>query len=399
MFKKASVIVLGTNVNGLGVIRSLGRLGADCMAVYAQTAGDFALHSRYLKRSRRVSPDADDSEILAALNHLSSDTHDEKPVLIATTDRFSQFICQNQEVLSDSFICCSASAELCDTFLDKWKAAQICERYNIPIPKTLFPQTRDDLATVIAALKFPVIVKPRYTFDPSFPGKNVVAAHASELITLYRDHDIAGRAVIQEIVPSGDGDIIVIVAYSSTDGEVAATYSGRKIRQDPPDFGASCFAVSERHGDLEKLSRSFLDSIGYKGFSMLEFARSREDGQEYFIELNTRTAWPNQLFSDARVDLSQLAYFDLTGHDISSMAGKIEQKDDVFWLDFARDLGSFLAKRRQHKITFAQWLVSIVKARSFAYWRLSDPMPFVFGCLSLIRENLKKLRFNDRQTG
>ena len=71
MFKKASVIVLGTNVNGLGVIRSLGRLGVDCMAVYAQTAGDFALHSRYLKRSRRLSPDADDSEILAALNHLS----------------------------------------------------------------------------------------------------------------------------------------------------------------------------------------------------------------------------------------------------------------------------------------------------------------------------------------
>ena len=53
MIRKKTAIILGSNVNGLGVIRSLGRLGVDCMAVYAETAGDFALYSRYLKRSRQ----------------------------------------------------------------------------------------------------------------------------------------------------------------------------------------------------------------------------------------------------------------------------------------------------------------------------------------------------------
>ena len=391
MFKKVSAIVLGTSVNGLGVIRSLGRLGVDCMAVYAQAAGDFALHSRYLKRSSRISSDAEDSEIFVALNQLSSGTCDEKPILIATTDRYSQFICQNQQVLSDGFLFRSPSAELCDTFLDKWKTAQICERYGVRTPTTRCPQTRDEIEAVGTALNFPVVVKPRYTFDPSFPGKNVVASNASELSALYRDHDIAGRAVVQEIISSGDGDIIVIAAYSNTDGKVVATYSGRKIRQFKPDFGASCFAISEGHSELERLSQNFLNSIGYQGFSMLEFARSREDGHKYFIELNARTAWTNQLFSDAGVDLSQMAYFDLTGHGISAKVGRIRQKDGVIWLDFARDLGSFLAKRRQRKIRFAQWLLSIAKARSFAYWSLSDPKPFVYGCMSLVRDNFEKL--------
>jgi predicted ATP-grasp superfamily ATP-dependent carboligase len=361
------------------------------MAVHAETVGDFALHSRYLKRHRQLTPEAKDSEILSALSDLSRETCDDKPVLIATTDRYSQFICRNQHALSDGFLYRSPSAELCDTFLDKWKTAQICARYGIRAPTTRCPQTSEEIEAVGAALDFPVIVKPRYTFDPSFPGKNVIASNVSELSALYRDHDIAGRAVVQEIVPSGDGDIIVVAAYSNSDGKVVASYSGRRIRQFRPDFGAACFAVSERHGELESLSRNFLDSIGYQGFSMLEFARSRDDGQEYFIELNARMTLSNQLFADAGVDLTQIAYLDLTGDDISQNVGGIRQKDGVYWLDFARDLGSFLAKRRQGKIGFTQWLLSIARARSFAYWRLSDPLPFFFGCLSLVRVNLEKL--------
>lgn len=398
MIEKKTAIILGTNVNGLGVIRSLGRLGADCMAVYAETAGDFALHSRYLKRHRQLTPDAEDSEILSALSDLSRDTCDDKPVLIATTDRYAQFICRNQHALSDSFLYRSPSAELCDTFLDKWKTAQICTRYGIRAPTTRCPNTRDEIEVTGTALSFPVVVKPRYTFDSSFPGKNFVASNASELSALFRDHDIVGRAVVQEIVPSGDGDILVVAAYSSADGKVIASYSGRRVRQFRPDFGAACFAVSERLGELEELSRSFLDSIGYQGFSMLEFARSREDGRDYFIELNARMTLSNQLFSDVGIDLSQIAYFDLIGHDISHKAGTVRQKDGVYWVDFARDLGSFLAKRRQRKINFAQWLLSIAGARSFAYWRLSDPLPFVFGCMSLLRVNFKKLT-NARDRG
>jgi predicted ATP-grasp superfamily ATP-dependent carboligase len=92
-------------------------------------------------------------------------------------------------------------------------------------------------------------------------------------------------------MPSGDGDIIVVSTYSDQEGRVIANYSGRRIRQYRPNFGAACYAISERHTALEKLSREFLNAIGYRGFSMLEFARGRQDGCNYFLELDTRMTW------------------------------------------------------------------------------------------------------------
>ncbi len=381
-----SAIVLGTNVNGLGVIRSLGGLGVSCMAVYAETAHDHALHSKYLHARREISVDAEDSEILTALKSLAAGRHQERPALIPTTDRYSQFIFKNQEVLADNFLLNSASADLCDTFLDKWKTAKICEEHDILTPKTRCPKTVDELEAVSGELRYPVIIKPRYTFDPSFPGKNVVAMNASDLRTVYTENAIMGSAVVQEIVPSGDGDIIVVATYSNAKGRVLASYCGRRIRQYRPDFGAACFAISERHDEIETLSKSFLNTIGYRGLSMLEFARSRDDGRMYFLELNTRMPYSNQLFADAGIDLSRVAYFDLTQHGASSFSEKLRQKDGVVWLDFGKDFASFRIKYREKKICFLDWIVSIPRASSFAYWSVRDPLPFIFGCMSLLRD-------------
>ncbi len=230
-------------------------------------------------------------------------------------------------------------------------------------------------------MTFPVIVKPRYTFGTGFPGKNAVFDEPRALLNFFSGNNLLGHCVIQQIIPSGDGDIIVTASYSADNGVVQAMYSGRKIRQHLPDYGATCFGISERHPDLEKQSRRFLENIGYKGFAALEFARSREDGRAYFLELNTRTYYHNQLFADAGVDLTQVGYLSASGHDFRSLLGPLEQREGLIWLDFRRDFQSMRIKRRQGRIRVAQWLRSIVAARSFAYWDWRDPVPFVLACI------------------
>ena len=167
---------------------------------------------------------------------------------------------------------------------------------------------------------------------------------------------------------------------------VQAMYSGRKIRQYLPDYGATCFGISERHPDLEEQSRRFLEGIGYKGFAALEFARSREDGRAYFLELNTRTYYHNQLFADAGIDLTQVGYLSASGHDFRTLLGTLEQREGVIWIDFRRDFQSMRIKRRQRRIGVVQWLRSIIAARSFAYWDWRDPAPFVLACIWRTRE-------------
>jgi predicted ATP-grasp superfamily ATP-dependent carboligase len=238
---------------------------------------------------------------------------------------------------------------------------------------------------------YPVIVKPRYTFDTSFPGKNATISSGADLIAFFEKNDILENAVIQEVIPSGDGDILVIASYSDFNGTVMAMYSGRKIRQHLPDYGATCFGISETYPDLRERTRLFLEAISYRGFAMTEFARSRVDGQAYFLELNTRTSWTNQLYSDAGIDLTQIAYRDILGNTRDLEVQNPAQIDNVVWLDFRRDVSSMLLKRKTGQITVLGWLRSLAQATSFAHWDWRDPIPFLAACGWRIRNTVGRL--------
>lgn len=386
-----SAIVLGTEVNGMGVIRSLGRLGVECAAVCAPLHGDHALRSKYLAFSEQISPTADHDDITRVLSDVASRLKNEQPVLIPTTDMFSQYICDNQEQLAERFLFRCASKELFDSFLDKWKTDQICRANGIIVPNTFNPQDDAELLIVSEKLSFPAIVKPRYTFYNNFPGKNVVVNDANELLDFFAEHAVLGQSVIQEIIPSGDGDIIVVVTYSGKDGLVKATYSGRKIRQLLPDYGATCYGISESHPELVSTSENFLNKIGYKGFAALEYARSRADGQFYFLELNTRTYYHNQLFADAGVDLTQIGFAEITGLDQGASNTPKSQRNGLVWIDFRRDFKSVRIKLSHGNITVSEWLKSLLYPRSFAYWNWHDPMPFVEACTFGMKKNIPKV--------
>ncbi len=381
-----TAIVLGTEVNGIAVIRSLGRLGIRCGALSAASRGDHAHHSRYLSFAGVIPPDASDAALASIVRDVGAGFGDSACVLIPTTDRYSEFLSRNREALANDFILCCPAMDLCDAFLDKWKTAEICNEHGILIPRTACPRTPEELADVAREIPFPVVIKPRYTFGTNFPGKNAVVTDASSLLNFFKGNALLGHCVIQQIIPSGDGDILVTASYSGGNGTVEAIYSGRKIRQFLPDYGATCFGISERHSVLETESRRFLDRIRYTGFAALEFARSRDDGRAYFLELNTRTYYHNQLFADAGIDLTQIGYLSATGHDISQELRTLRQRDGLIWLDFRRDFQSMRIKRRQGRITVAKWLYSIVTARSFAYWNWRDPVPFIYACLWRTKE-------------
>jgi D-aspartate ligase len=383
----SNAIVLGTEVNGIAVIRSLGRLGVRCAAVRIASRTDVAQHSRFLSFVSDVRRDAPDAELLSAVLATADRLGGTPPiVLIPTTDRFSEFLGRTSEKLSARFISCNPDEATCDAFLDKWKTALLCRANNILVPETACPHSVEELEAISASMSYPVIVKPRFTYGTVFPGKNAVFDDLASLREFFGNSALLGHCVVQEIIPSGDGDILVVATYSGSDGHVKAIYSGRKLRQFLPDYGATCFGISERHPDLEEASRTFLDNIGYKGFAALEFARSRANGSPYFLELNTRTYYHNQLFADAGIDLTQIGYLDRTGQEVIANAGFTQQRDGIVWLDFRRDFQSMRIKRRQGRLTLARWAMSLFRARSFAIWNVRDPLPFLIACCLRVRE-------------
>jgi D-aspartate ligase len=376
-------VVLGLTVNGLGVLRSLGTLGVPCVGIY-KGRRDYGRRSRYLRRSLRLDAGASDDEIEAALRELTAAT-EAKPVLIPTEDRYAQFVAWNQEALRERYVVRCPPRDLFDAFLDKAKTIELCQRHGLVIPASRVLGTRGAVEEAMASMRFPAIVKPRLTFDQGFPGKNFIA-ETPEALALFFDRrpQLLGGTVIQEVVPSGDGHILVVATYSGEDGRVLGIYTGRKLRQFLPDYGVTTFGVSESHPELARATRSFLEGIGYRGFAALEFARDRLTGQISFLELNARTYYHNRLFADAGVDLTRIGWDEMVGS--SERSEMPAQRDGVHWLDFARDLRSFYRKRRQGAERLGGWLRSLLKTRSFAVFDVRDVGPALLAAGQLVAD-------------
>ncbi len=369
-------------MNGLGVVRSLGQEGIPVLGLYlhAHEAGRF---SRYCRSTRLPEPGNDPGRTLDVL--LQAARGLERPPLFPTTDQFLELVSENRHVLEGSYRFQIPDAAILRMMLEKNGTWTLAERYGVPIPTTRYPRSAADVAAVGRDLRFPCIVKPVDTFSVPFPGraKNIIAEGPRDLDEFFRAHPgLLGQVVVQEVIRSGDGHIYVCAAYFDARSEARAVYTGRKIRQYPPDYGVTCYGESVYVPAIEEITVRFLRSVGFRGLVAAEFARDQDTGEYLLLEVNARSFYHNRLFTDCGINLAHVAYQDLLGNPLPARAPR--QREGVLWLDFQRDLSSFWRKRRQGVLTWREWWRSLWAARSFAYFDRSDLKPFAFSLLLLL---------------
>jgi len=398
-------IVLGLGVNGLAVVRSLGEKSLRVAGIYHDKDDELGIYSRYLNKIEKISLSYTKDELLTACLKLvetkdelltaclklveTKETAQKKAVIFCTTDSFAATISKHQSLFEQHFIITTPDQNMYWHFVAKQPTADICTTNNFPIPKTIYCTDKNQLLIKAQHLTYPLIIKPNLTFGDEFPGKNLIAQTKADLSKFICDYpQLETEVVVQEIVPSGDGKIYLVTTYSDRTGKVRIAYSGKKIRQYLPDYGVTCFGVSETNEHLKQITIQFLEDINYTGYATLEFAYDEKNDRFYFIELNIRSFYHNQLFKDAGLDINYLAYQLEAQTGNNSEQCLMHQKDGIYWLDFTRDFGSFLRKKQ---LTTFSWLKSLTKARSFAYFDIKDIKPFIVSIKVFILLTLKNI--------
>ncbi len=369
-------IVMGLGPGGLGVVRSLVRLGVEVHGVYSHKGADMGRHSRALRSRYSIADLRSDTEIMATLQGIRRRiSPGKRMVLFPTNDTHALFVSTHRSELEEGFLFRAPPVDIGVTFLDKRATVGICLRQGIPIPRSCVPDSLGDVERDAKHFRFPVIIKPALQDDAGFPGKNIVAASADELLAFYGGRpDLVQRTMFQELVPSGDGHIVGINTYSGDDGRVLAWTSHRRLRQWLPDRGSSCFAVSETLTLLQEPTIRFLDDLGYVGFAGVEYAEDVATGQRFFLELNARVVLPNQLFADSGVDLTAIGYLEMCGQPTPR---DLLQRDGVYWMDFQRDVPSSIVKWRRGQLGLREWAGGLRRVTSHATFDPRDPKPFV----------------------
>lgn len=144
---------------GLGIIRSLGMLGAPVFSViedhHAPTAhskyltGTFVWDARDLARSRLL------EELEKIGRQLKLPT-----VLIPTDDAGAILIAEEALTLRQWFLFPKLRSDIPRSLVDKSRLHTLCKQLGVPCPRAISPGTISEVYEFIETAAFPVVVKP-----------------------------------------------------------------------------------------------------------------------------------------------------------------------------------------------------------------------------------------------
>jgi len=368
------VLVLGLLPAGLALARSLGRSG---IPVYggAFRGNEFGLRSRYLRGHCVATEEEEAARDRRMLGYLRSLADDGRVVLVPERDEHVDFVLRNwDEVMALADVPLPPAPETVLRVRRKDQLPLAAAEAGVPTPATFFPDSEESVRD--AGLQPPFLLKPAegQEYALRFGDKAVVANDVDEAAAVWRHARDAGfEMIVQELVPDSHEQVYSLFAYVGREGAPLATVVGRKVRQGPLRFGTS--AVFEVRFDPEvlELGLRLLDSVGYRGFAHVEFARDARDETYKVLEVNTRLpVWAGIAMTDT-FDVARVAYDDLRGVPAPVQA---TFQGDLAWVYLAKDLWVSAQMARRRELSLRDFLSQHVRTGKVgAVFATDDPLP------------------------
>ena len=378
-------VVVGLELNGLGVVRSLARAGAEVIALDT----DLARPTCATRHGRKVRvAGLAGAALIEALLRLRA-TLDRDPVLFLTQEAAVETVSAQRAALQGAYRFSMPDHDLMLTLLDKLRFQALAERLGFPIPRAVRLNAANGTAG-LEGLRFPCVLKPT-TKHPDWArhfSKAYRLSDATEAEALWPAmRAVVDEVIVQEWIEGGDSDVYFCLQYRPPDGGRATSFTGRKLRQWPPLVGgtACCIPAPEAEADLTDLTGRFFAAAGFVGIGSMEYKRDRRDGRFYMVEPTVgRTDYQEEVATLNGVNIPWAACLGETGQPPPVPAPAAAPAG---WRDPEGDANARAASPGAPEVTWNRW--------RDAYFRFDDPMPFVALKLGHAAERLRRLRRAD----
>lgn len=379
MKEYSPALILDLSATGISVARILAShhvevFGAD---TWSQSIGRYSKHVKRPSFGYQI----DGNGFMEKLIDFSEKCS-KKPVLIPCSDTFIELVSNNFDTLSKHFLMQSSlSPDVSRHFLNKRMFYKMCDSYGVAYPKTIFISGEEKADEIITEMRFPLILKPDliHKWKRYLSGNKVmVIEDERKLKQVFKAHKlILSNSTIQEVIPGREDQIFIFKGYYDDSCNLRAYFTGRKIRQYPPNFGSGSLAESIRNDDVLKLSKEFLEKFEFKGLCGTEYKYDSRDGCYKMIEINIRPQLWEDLTRIAGCEIVWTMYCDLTGLDVQEMT---PQKNGIKWCYLERDLPSSLWFLWRGELSIKKWLASYKNVKSdaiidFSDWKLICAIP------------------------
>jgi predicted ATP-grasp superfamily ATP-dependent carboligase len=166
--------------------------------------------------------------------------------------------------------------------IDKRETAALADRVGVPVPTTRSLSADDDPAAVGREVGYPAVVKSGLETETRFVEVVDSAAELRDALETYRSVNDSDP-LVQEYLPGTARGYFAFYV----EGDIVDGYAHRRIREYPPEGGASACAASKRDPELREYATALLDELDWHGVAMVEFKESA-DGVPKLVELNPK---------------------------------------------------------------------------------------------------------------
>lgn len=313
-YSRIPVLVLGSGLTALGVLRSFGRAGIPVFCV-SEDLGVVA-RSRWCKRppgnhKTVAAPD----QLPSFLERMPFPT----VVLIPCSDAWVGAVAALPGSLSNRCLTSQPSSATLNTLVNKGLFASALQRLGIAHPKTYLIESEERFRALDIDDFSGSFLKPHNSHD-FFKFYSVKACRVTsreDAIEQYRHKRADGFEVLfQEYVPGHSSNHYFIDGFVDRDGKICALFARRRLRMFPIDFGNSTYMVSVGIDKVQQAAdelKRFLPAIGYRGIFSAEFKFDERDGLYKILEINARPWWFVEFAATSGVDVCTMAYRDALG--------------------------------------------------------------------------------------
>lgn len=319
--QQSPVFVMNPYYTGLGIARCLRGLGMEVVALASESDAPGA-GSRFFQRTLDVPNGRSDPQALCARLLDIGRTLPHKPVLLPTRDFDVLFLHNYRESLLPYYILPQGAASPIMRMMDKLELSRVAQALTISTPRTFAADCPDEVRANAAAMRFPVIMKPRFAYQWRMDGiwtrvgaqKAIIVESPEMLLEQYGGIAEAVREIlVQEYIAGEDCDVVVCCAYIDERGEMLGHFTARKLRQDPPLVGTGCAVEAIEIAAIVEPTRRLLRAFNYAGMAEVEYKYDRTTDTYALIEINPRHWDQHELGQLVGVNLSLVAYRHLTG--------------------------------------------------------------------------------------
>lgn len=385
-YKLKPAIVLSTHTMGLGVIRALGIMGVPVIAVYYDDS-DMGYVSKYVEESIYAPhPEKFKDQFVDLL--IENASRFDGSLLIPADDATLVTVSRQKSRLERYYTVACTEWEVTKKFIDKKHTYALADAIGVPAPRTMVPQSIEDVERYHQMIQYPCLVKPSqgHRYFDLFRQKMVRVDNLDQLLAAFEQAAHFGLEVMfQELIPGDDSHGVNYNSYF-WDGVPLVEFTAQQVRNAPPEFGSPRVVVSKHIPEVIEPGRKILQAMGFYGYSCTEFKKDPRDGVYKLMEVNGRHNRSLLLAVHCGMNFPWLQYRHLVQGELPSVHG---YRTGVFWIDLTRDVSHSIMYRGKEKGKEISYVQPYLKPHIFAIFDLTDPRPFIQRCKDLAKKAVR----------